>query len=317
MKIPREVISVFKKEDIFFLATHIHPDGDAIGSVLALSSALESLGKKTFLYNNERIPAQYRFLKGYKRFKSSLRNIIEKKPVLVLLDCNSPERAALERYSFRRSVVIDHHETERDFGDVRWINPAAAATGLMIFYLIKSLGVALTKEMSENLYTAISADTGTFRYSNTSAEVLRASAELIDAGANPELVSESLYNHWEKNRFELFMATLGNLEVTDKLAIMHITREMFQATKTLPEDAENFSNFPRMIKGIKVAALFRETGDGFWKVSLRSKGNVNVAKTAECFGGGGHRNAAGFRISGSLDSVKEKFLTAAKGSIRN
>jgi bifunctional oligoribonuclease and PAP phosphatase NrnA len=312
MKTPREIISVFKKEKVFFLSTHIHPDADAIGSVLALSFALESLGKQTYIYNKDRIPAQYRFMKGHKRFKSSVRNIIGKKPVLVLLDCNSPERAALERYSFRTSVVIDHHETERDFGDIRWVNPAAAATGLMIFYLIKSLGIVLTKEMSENLYSAISADTGTFRFSNTSAEVLRAGAELLDSGADPELVSESLYNHWERNRFELFMDTLNNLEITDNLAIMHITREMLQTTGTLPEDAENFANFPKMIREIKIAALFRETGDGSWKVSLRSKGNINVAKTAEFFGGGGHRNAAGFRISGSLDSVKKKFLAAVR-----
>jgi len=316
MKTPREIISVFKKEEVFLLATHIHPDGDAIGSALALSFALESLGKQAFVYNKDTIPSAYRFMPGHKRFRSNLRDVIEKKPVLVLLDCNGPERADLERYSFRKSVVIDHHRTEKDFGDIRWVNPEAAATGFMIFQIIKSLGVSLTKDISVNIYTAIAADTGTFRYSNTSSEVLRASAELIDAGADPAVISEALYNHWEKNRFELFLQTLNNLEIQNDLAFMYITEKMFQTTKTLPEDAENFSNFPRMIKGIKISALFREAGDGSWKVSLRSKGNVNVAKTAERFGGGGHRNAAGFRITGSLDSVKEKFFAAAKKTVR-
>jgi bifunctional oligoribonuclease and PAP phosphatase NrnA len=317
MKTPKEIISVFKKEEVFLLATHIHPDGDAIGSVLSLSFALESLGKETYVYNKDRVPDLYRFMPGCKKFRSTLRNISEKKPVLILLDCNSPERAALEGYSFRKTVVIDHHQTEKDFGDVRWIVPGAAATGLMVFHLIKSLGGTISKEIAQNIYTAISADTGTFRYSNTSSDVLRASAELIDAGADPALISESLYNHWDRNRFELFLATLNNLEMIDDLAIICITRKMFEDTKTLPEDAENFSNFPRMIKSVKIAALFREAGDGLWKVSLRSKGNVNVAKTAERFGGGGHRNAAGFRISGSFDSVKERFLSEAKRSLRN
>jgi bifunctional oligoribonuclease and PAP phosphatase NrnA len=317
MKTPREIISIFKKEEIFLLATHVHPDGDAIGSVLALSFALESLGKQVFVFNKDSIPPAYRFMPGHKKFRLNVRSIIEKKPVLILLDCNAPERAALERYSFRKSVVIDHHKTEKDFGDIRWVVPEAAATGLMIFHLIKSLGVSLSKETAFNLYTAISADTGTFRYSNTSSDVLRASAELIDAGADPAIISESLYNHWQKNRFELFLQTLNNLEIKNNLAFMYITEEMFKKTKTLPEDAENFSNFPRMIKGIKISALFRETGDGSWKVSLRSKGNVDVAKTAERFGGGGHRNAAGFHIKGSLDSAKAKLFAAAKRSVRS
>ena len=142
MKIPKEIVAVLKKEKVFFLATHINPDGDAIGSALALSSALESMGKEVYVYNKDRVPELYKFMPGHKRFRSGLKNAFTKNPVLVLLDCNSPERAALEQYSFRRSVVIDHHETERDFGDIRWVVPGAAATGLMIFYLIKAMGVS-------------------------------------------------------------------------------------------------------------------------------------------------------------------------------
>ena len=311
MKIPKEIVSVLKKEKVFFLATHIDPDGDAIGSALALSSALESLGKEVHVYNKDRVPEFYKFMPGHKRFKSGLKNAFIKNPVLVLLDCNSPERAALEQYSFRRSVVIDHHETERDFGDIRWVVPGAAATGLMIFSLIKAVGVAFTRDISTNLYTAIAVDTGTFRYSNTSPEVLKASAELIEAGANPALIAECLYERWESNRFDLLVMTLNNLEIKNNVAMLHITKDMFQKTDTTPEDTENFSNFPRTIKSVKISALFRDLGDGFWKASLRSKGNVNVAKIAELYGGGGHKNAAGFKIKGSLKSAKEKLLRAA------
>ncbi len=311
MKIPKEIASVFKKETVFFLATHINPDGDAIGSALALSSALESIGKKVYVYNKDRVPELYKFMPGHQSFRSGLKNAFTEDPVLVLLDCNSPERAALEKYPFRRSVVIDHHQTERDFGDVRWVVPGAAATGLMIFYLIKAMGVALTREIATNLYTSIVVDTGTFRYSNTSSEVLIASAELIKAGADPSYIAECLYDRWEEDRFELLVMTLNNLEIKNGVAFMHITKKMFQKTGTSSEDTENFSNFPRQIKTVKISAFFRDIGDGFWKASLRSKGNIDVSKIAELYGGGGHRNAAGFKTRGSLRAVKEKFLLNA------
>ena len=312
MKIPREILSVFKKETVFLLATHVSPDGDAIGSALALSSALESLGKEVHVYNKDLIPELYKFMPGHKRFRSGLDKSLSQKPVLVLLDCNSSERAGLERYSFRKSVVIDHHETESDFGDIRWVVPSAAATGLMIFYLIKAMGVKISNDLAINLYTAVAVDTGTFRYSNTSSEVLRASAELIDSGVDPAFISECLYERWDENRFGLLVMTLNNLEIKSNVAVMHITKDMFEKTGTTPEDTENFSNLPRMIKSVKIAALFRDIGDGFWKASLRSKGNVNVAKIAELYGGGGHKNAAGFKIKGSLKSAKEKLLLAMK-----
>jgi len=316
MKIPRELVSVLKKEKVFLLATHLNPDGDAIGSALALANALASMGKEVHVYNKDLVPEFYRFMPGNERFRTNLKKSLSKNPVLVLLDCNSPERAGLEQYSFRKSVVIDHHETEKNFGDIRWVVPSAAATGLMVFYLVKAMGLRVARDMAMNLYTAIAVDTGTFRYSNTSPEVLRASAELIEAGADPAAISECLYERWEKNRFDLLLMTLRNLEIKSDVAVMHITKNMFKKTVTKPEDTENFSNLPRMIKSVKIAALFRDMGNGFWKVSLRSKGDVNVAKIAELYGGGGHMNAAGFRTRGSLKSAKEKLLLAVKKSGR-
>jgi phosphoesterase RecJ-like protein len=312
MKIPKEILSVLKNEKVFLIATHINPDGDALGSALALSSALEARGKEVHIYNKDRVPEFYKFMPGHRKCKSGLKNVLSKNPVLILLDCNSPERAALEGYSFRKAVVIDHHETEKDFGEIRWVVPAAAATGLMVFSLIKAMGVTLTCDMATNLYTAIAVDTGTFRYSNTSSEVLNASAALIDSGANPAFIAECLYERWTGNRFALLVMTLNNLEIKNAVAMMHITKDMFKKTDTNPEDTENFLNFPRTIKSVKISAIFRDMGDGFWKASLRSKGNINVAKIAELYGGGGHRNAAGFKIKGSLKSVKEKFLLATK-----
>jgi bifunctional oligoribonuclease and PAP phosphatase NrnA len=315
MKTPEKILTAFRKEKVFLLSVHVSPDGDAIGSAVALSMALDSLGKKSFIYSSDPVPKYYRFLPGHERVLSGLRDAVALDPALVLLDCNTPARAALDNVSFRRSIVVDHHETEKDFGDVKWIDHKAAATGLMVYSLIKGLGARITEDIAVNLYTAIAVDTGTFRYSNTSPEVLRACAELVDRGADPNLVSVSLYETWERKRFDLLVTVLNTLEIKSGVAVTHVTGEMFRKTGAKPEDTDTFSNFPRMIRSVKISALFREVGAGEWKVSLRSKGDVNVARIAELFGGGGHRNAAGCRIKADLATAKESLLKAVRTNV--
>ena len=310
MRVPPELLSLLKEKDKFFIATHINPEGDAIGSSLALSMALEAIGKQTVLYDRDPIPEFYRFLPGYERFSNSISPLVPSHLPLILLDCNSLERAGLDGVSFEYSAVIDHHETENDFGNVRWVEPEAAATGIMVFHLITGLGIKITKEMAVNLYTAIAIDTGTFRYSNTTAEVLRVSAELIETGADPAYISNSLYEAWSEKRFALLIMALNTIEIKDNVAITVVTREMYEKTGAGPEDTENFSNFPRMIKSIKVSAFFREMDDNYWRVSLRSKGDINVAKIATLFEGGGHKNAAGCKIKTNLESAKKALIKA-------
>jgi len=312
MKVPKSLISALRKEQVFLLATHINPDGDALGSCLALAEALEALGKKVHIFDRDPVPELYRFMPGQKKCKATLGNLLKKNPLLILLDCNSPERAALEGYTFSKSVVIDHHETESPFGDIRWVQRTAAATGLMVFHLIQALNIRITKAMATNMYTAIAVDTGAFRYSNTSSDVLRASAELVEAGAQPGVISEHLYERWKKNRFDLLNLCLGTLEIRDNIALTHVTRDMFKKTGTVEADTENFSNFPRMIDSVAISALLRETDKGYWKISMRSKGQANVAQIAAVYGGGGHRNAAGFRIKTDLASLKKILFTAGK-----
>ncbi|HTR45088.1 MAG TPA: DHHA1 domain-containing protein, partial [Thermodesulfovibrionales bacterium] len=156
---------------------------------------------------------------------------------------------------------------------------------------------------------AIVVDTGTFRYSNTTAEVLRVAAELVDAGADPEAIAVNLYETWPEARFRLLLMVLDTLEIIDRIAITHVTKGMFAETGTMPEDTEHFSNFPRMIGTIAVSVFFREEEDG-WKVSLRSRGEIDVAATAQGFKGGGHRNAAGFNIKADLETAKARVISA-------
>jgi phosphoesterase RecJ-like protein len=311
LKVPAELIAALMEGDDFLLATHISPEGDAYGSQIALAMALQKLGKRTYLYNRDGVVDFYTFMPGSEDIHTTLPENTSPY-TLVVMDCNSAERAAVDGQSFKRTLVVDHHETESDFGDVKWIVPEAPATGIMAFELIKALGVDVTPEMAVNLYTAIAVDTGTFRYNNTTPEVLRAAADLAEAGAAPGEIAEHVYQSWSSGRFKLLCMTLGTIETVDGVAVSSVTQGMFEATGTSSADTEEFSNFPRMIKDASVSAFLKETPEGKWKVSLRSKGTRNVAQVAEHFGGGGHRNAAGCTIEGTLPEAKKKLLAAIK-----
>ena len=183
MKVPREIIELINREERFTVVSHINPEGDALGSAIALAVALDSIGKDVVVFNRDGIPSLYSFLPLSGLVVTGLSDERLKEPVTVILDCHSLHRAGLEDPPVSKSVIIDHHVTENNFGDLRWIEPSAPATGVMIYHLIKELNVGFTPEIATNLYTAIAIDTGTFRFENTTSESLRIAADLVDAGA--------------------------------------------------------------------------------------------------------------------------------------
>jgi phosphoesterase RecJ-like protein len=163
--------------------------------------------------------------------------------------------------------------------------------------------------MAINLYTAIAIDTGTFRFGNTTAEVLRVAADLTDSGVHPAFISGSLYETWSESRFNLLRMALQTLEIRNKIAFTFVNREMYKKTGAGPEDTESFSSFPRIMRDIRISVFFREIDDDYWKVSLRSKGDINVAMIASFFEGGGHKNAAGYFVKAPLETAKQSLLT--------
>lgn len=315
---PEDLIGFFKKEDGFFIAIHFNPDGDALGSACALGMALEKLGKRSVLVCRDAVPQQYIFLPGLERFLTfdaiSSGNLdYASYKNLVLADCNHIRRTGLEKSSlastkFAVSAVIDHHETDRVFGDIRWVVPRSAATGIMVYSIIKALGVTITKPMADNLYAAIVVDTGNFRYPNTSPEVLSIAADLAEAGANPYRIYRELNESWSEGRFRLFVAVLGTLSINNGVAITHVTRKMFADTLTSPDDTENLASFALTMKDIKIAVFIREVDDNTCKLSLRSVDEVNIEKVAASYGGGGHKNAAGCIAQGDLVTVRAELL---------
>lgn len=315
---PAELTEFLKESDDFLIATHISPDGDGIGSSAALSMLLKALGKKTAALIKDPFPSSYLFLPGAADFLS-LKDYIDsghKAENLILIDCNETKRIGMDAsdssyFSFSKTAVIDHHETNKSFGDIRWIVPEAPATGLMIYHLIKQMKVKITSEMAVNLYTAISFDTGNFRYENTTSDVFMAAADLTEAGAKPHIIYSSLFEKWTFNRFNLLLSVMKTLELDDGLAIAAVTKEMLAETSSTEDDTESFVSFPRILDEVKVSAIIREANENFYRVSLRSK-NVNVAKIAEAFGGGGHKNAAGFRIKADLEILKKNLKDKIK-----
>lgn len=307
------IIEFLRAHSKFVIASHVNPDGDALGSSLGLAMALEAMGKDVVVYNKDGTVSPYEFLPGSQRVVRSLEGS-QKDRALVVVDCNNAVRSNTEGMEFAAIAVVDHHLTTSQFGDVRWIEPTRAAVGLMIYDIVIGLGATITKDIATNLYAAIAIDTGIFRYSNTTEPVLHVAASLVGAGADPAMVADKLYQGWPKRRFELLRLMMAGILVRDRVAISLIDRAMFERTGTDHFDTENFVNFPMLMDDVKVSAFVRETDAGVWKVSIRSKGQVNVAEVASKFQGGGHKNAAGCTINGTEQQVVEQLIDALNGS---
>lgn len=318
MKPPEKAIEIIERNSTFLITSHKNPEGDALGSELALAMSLERMGKVVDVRNRDPVPEIYRFLPNSER----VRNIIDKGyDVLFLLDCGSVERTDLidlDDIPAREVFIIDHHITSNPPMGHHWIEPGASSTGEMVYNLIVSLGIDIDLDMAVNLYTAIMTDTGSFRYPSTTPEALRIAGILIEKGVRPSKIYEEVYENLPFKKLRLFGYALRGLERNQdgKIAWITITQRMYRLTGAGAEDTEEFVNYLRSIKGVEVAILFRQTGRRAYKVSLRSKGRVDVAKIAEALGGGGHRDASGCELKGYLSEIKKKVVGIVDETIK-
>ncbi|WP_456434023.1 DHH family phosphoesterase [Thermosulfuriphilus sp.] len=301
----------------FCLTTHVHPDGDGLGSLLALAEALKAKGKEVSLFVDDEIPSQYQWLPGIEAVGSRIPE--EGFEVLVLLDCAEASRiGALKRHlSGAKVVVIDHHSSSGDLGDIAILDPQAPATGLILFRIFKALSWPLTLSIATNLYAALLTDTVCFCFKQTNQEAFAMASELVAAGVEPAKVAEGLFEHYPLRRFRLLARALDSLELhyEGRLGLMVITPEMFAETGARGSDTESFANLIRSIDTVELAVLVREEHPGQVSVSLRSQ-RVNVARLAEDFGGGGHVQAAGFKKKSSAREIKMALLKAAGKLLR-
>lgn len=299
----------------FLITTHIDPDGDAIGSVLSLYWAFESMNKMSLIYLRDPIPYRYNFLPGPSHTLHEFNDTAF--DGIFVLDCGDLSRIGdgYESLKNRGTIInIDHHNTNESFGSLNLVDETASSTAEILYRLYTSLNIAFTLNISINLYTAIFTDTGSFRYENTNAHAFHICEEMINKGVNPSYVSRMVHENHPKERFILLGLVLATLETyfNDRIAVACVTNDMFRQTDTTREHTDGFVEYLREIKGVEVAILVREINSTHYKISMRSKGMVDVASVCNLFGGGGHKNAAGCYIDGNLYEVKEKLKGAFK-----
>ncbi len=304
------VIEALRPARRVLLTMHRGPDGDALGSALALACALRELGREVTVYNPDELPYNFRFLRGASEVATSLPPDAAF-DVTVATDAGSFERLGPEvPPPPRRGVLInlDHHLTTQPFGDLNYVDPEAASVGVLVFKIIAGLGHPLSHDAAECIYASILADTGCFRYSSTDAECLRIAAALLEAGVDPWEMTVRVYEQQPLARMKLLAEVLGTLAVHGKLATITIKNEMIARTGTGTDLTDGFINYARSVDGVEVAASFREPEEqgAPWRVSFRSRGRVDVSAIAQKFGGGGHRNAAGCTIAGDEGSVRAR-----------
>ena len=310
------LLKLIKTNKKFLIVSHISPEGDAIGSSIALALGLEKMGKSVYVLNRDPVPDILKFLPSAKIVTRKIPS--GKFDVMFIVDCPNMERTGLKNLRAKITVTIDHHLLLSQVipkQSLNLIDPKASATGELVYKLLHSLHVTIDKAIATNLYTAILTDTGGFRYSNTTPESLKIASRLVAAGADPWEITKEVYENFSFNRLRLVSLCLPTIEKKGKITSITVTRDMFKKTKTSIEDTESIVDFPRQIKGSEVALLFREDRKNLYKISFRSKGKVNVAKIAKTFGGGGHANAAGCKLTGSLTEVKGNIFKAVESAI--
>jgi bifunctional oligoribonuclease and PAP phosphatase NrnA len=317
----RELISAIRNNERFMIATHVRPDGDAIGSLLATRLILQRLGKRADAYAQDRVPPELEFLPDVRAIQNKPIESVEYEAA-ILVDCGDFERVGDELSEFisRRVplvINIDHHVPNKPFGNIYWVETSASSTCEMLFDLCMNLSLAPDADLSTLLYTGIMTDTGSFRFSNTNKRVFEMISILVEAGADPAYISTQVYDSATPEKLKLLAQVLGTMEfhAGSRIATAELTRSMLTNSSASYMDSEGFINHLRSVKSVDLAILFREGGDGQVHVSMRSREGINVAKLAQRHGGGGHRQAAACRIQGSLSAVRSQFIGEAASYI--
>lgn len=321
---------VIENGERFILATHVRPDGDALGSTFGLAHILMMMGKEVLCYLEEPVTGVYSTLAQGMPIETDFTCIMafahqDTDVVGIALDCGDLGRLGdngTELCKIHPFLVIDHHQGNKGFGDLHWIEPHRSSTGEMVYDLAEELGVAekLSKEAAECLYTAIVTDTGSFRYASTTGHTFAVAGKLLDRGVMPAVVCQRIFDNASFGSLQLTQAVLATLQtyLDQQVAVIRMTQHMLQETGTSSEDAEGLVNFPRSVKKVRVAVFLKEgeAGSDQISISMRAKGDCDVAEVAAQFSGGGHRNAAGCRIHGkTMDEVCAMLIPALEQAL--
>ena len=311
-----QVVELIENKNKFAITTHIKPDGDGVGSSLGLYWLLKSLGKEAEVLVHGAVPPAYCSLPGAGEIRDT--DVIDDSyDAVFVIECSDVTRPGLKGLEDQFTVNIDHHSTSEHFGSINWIDSTASAVGEMIYNLCKAIGGRITKDIAECVYMALVTDTGSFHFSNTSERTLKVASELVKAGARPSKIGEAVYNNYPWSRIELMRQVLDTVkrDETGKVAALRQTLEMRKIAGAIDGDNNGFVNIPLAARDVLAVVYMREVGPNKYRASLRSKGEINVARVAERFGGGGHKNAAGLSIEGDWDQKERELMEAVREAI--
>src|SRR5918993_3753789 len=294
----------------FLITSHARPDGDSIGSQLAMAFALDALGKDVRIVNSDPAPDHYQDFPGMERIEIAAR--VERPDVdaVIVMECSDLTRTGVAGLEEQFLINIDHHAGNRMYGALNWHDESAAACGEMVFDLIRALGVPLTPEIATHIYLAILTDTGSFHHSNITPRTFDICRQAVEAGVNPAAMARRVFDSNSFGKLKLIGALLDAMELVDygRLAVLYLDDAMLKACGCTHNDTEGVINLPLTAREIQAVVFFKGSPAGEVRVSMRSKYDVDVRKVANHYGGGGHKNAAGFTVSGALTEVRPPIL---------
>jgi phosphoesterase RecJ-like protein len=311
-----QVVELIEAKEKFAITSHRRPDGDSLGSSLGLYWLLRGLNKDVEVIMRDPVPHAYQQLPGAANVRVTP-GVDDSYQAVFVIECSDVTRPGLDDLEKQFVVNIDHHATTALFGKINWLDSTASAVGEMIYNLCKATGVRVTKEIAECVYTALITDTGSFHFSNTTERTFKVASELLRTGVKPAKAAEAVFASYPWSRIQLMGAVLSTArrDSTGRVALLRHSLEMQAKAHSSDEDADGFVNYPLTVGEVEAVAMLRESEPGVYRTSLRSKGEVNVAKVAEKFGGGGHRNAAGCTLRGTWEEAEEKIVALLQDAV--
>jgi phosphoesterase RecJ-like protein len=305
-----QIIREILRRQRFLLTSHARPDGDSIGSQLAMAFALDALGKQVRIVNADAAPDHYQDFPGMERIEIARRVTADDVDAVIVMECSELGRSGVEGLEHHFIINIDHHAGNRLYGALNWHDESAAACGEMVFDLIRGLGVPLSLEIATHIYLAILTDTGSFHHSHITPRTFDICRQTVEAGVEPATMARRVFDSNSFGKLKLIGALLDSMELLDngRLAVLRMDDGMLTACGCTNNDTEGLINLPLTAREIQAVVFFKSGPDGEVRVSMRSKYDVDVRRVASDFGGGGHKNAAGFTVKGSIESVRRRIL---------
>ena len=304
----KRIADAIRERSRFVISSHSRPDGDSIGSQLAMAGALRAIGKQVRVVNRDRAPEPLLALPGVADIE--IRDSVDGDfDAAIIMECGDLDRTGVSGLGRYFVINIDHHQGNQSYGQINWFEPSVAACGEMVLRVIDSLGVELTAEIATHIYVSILTDTGSFHFSHISPETFGICRRALEAGVDPVHVSRTLYDSNSLGRLKLMAAVLGEMEVdpTGRIATLYLDHAIARHAEATYDDTDGIINEPLTVKTIQAVVFFKQVEGDQYRVSMRSKGDVDIRSIAQEFEGGGHTNAAGCTVTGPIGNFRKLF----------